>query len=99
MNTQPPDRHRNAQDNRRAGGRHPLNIPATLHAATGDPLPVRLIELSVAGVGLLAETAVQVGHEFALTAFDSLVPAGMRVRVVSSREDDTGRFVLGAAVV
>jgi hypothetical protein len=96
---------RSSTDNRRRGGRHPLSIPATLSAQTpADPpvpdLLVKIVQMSVGGVGLLADRTLELGAIYVVTAFDSLVPAGMQVRVVSVRAGEMpATFVIGAEVV
>jgi hypothetical protein len=95
---------RSTGDNRRRGGRHSLDIPATLSvdavtAIAPPDLLVKIVQMSVGGVGLLADRALEMGAVYRLTAFDSLVPADMRVRVVSVRPGDSAAtFVIGAEV-
>ena len=85
--------------NRRKGRRHRLSVPATLTPeGGGEPLHVRVIELSVGGLGMASIKLAEVGKVYAVTAFDSLLPPGLRVRTVSQRAVDNGHFV-GAAIL
>jgi hypothetical protein len=86
--------------NRRRGRRHRLDIPASLAPVGADPgrpgITVRICELSVAGVGLRAEQPLEVGHVYEVRAFDTLVPTGMRVKIISHRPAAAGGFEIGA---
>ena len=85
--------------NRRKGRRHRLNVPATLTPeGGGEPLHVRVVELSVGGLGMSAVVMTEVGKIYVVTAFDSLLPPGLRVRTVSQRTVNNGHFV-GAAIL
>ncbi|HSV13730.1 MAG TPA: PilZ domain-containing protein [Tepidisphaeraceae bacterium] len=86
--------------NRRRGRRHRLDIPASLAPTGGDPgrpgIAVRISELSVAGVGLRSDQPLEPGHVYEVRAFDTLVPTGMRVKVISHRAAADGGFEIGA---
>jgi hypothetical protein len=89
-------------DNRRRARRHRLDIPASL-ALTGagdraetSPIPVRVTELSVGGVGMRSQKSLEIGAVYEVRAFDTLVPTGMRVRILSNRAIDGGGFEIGA---
>ena len=89
------------KDNRRRSSRHALKIPATVVNETdvSQSIHVEINELSVAGVGLQSANELITGATYQLQAFDSLIPVGMRVRIVSCRAEDRGGFDIGAEVV
>ena len=86
--------------NRRRGRRHRLDIPASLAPVDSDPsrpgISVRIAELSVAGVGLRADQPLELGQVYEVRAFDTLVPTGMRIKVISHRPAADGGFEIGA---
>ncbi len=88
---------------RRRGDRHRLSIPATVltdDGAAAVAVAVTVTAVSVNGVGLRSPVVLRDGAVYALTAFDSLVPPGTRVRVVSQRPTDDGAgFDVGTATV
>ena len=86
--------------NRRKGSRHRLDIPATL-AVDGDQsqqFSVYITDLSVSGVGIASSQALPMGSVFEVDAFDTLLPLGTRVQIVSSRHAGCGGFEIGAKV-
>jgi hypothetical protein len=87
--------------NRRRGNRHALHIPATLvrdgHPA--EPLAVTIVEISVAGVGLRVKQSLTLGDICTLSSYDTLVPPGMTVRIVSQQPVGHGEFRVGAQTV
>jgi hypothetical protein len=86
--------------NRRRGRRHLLDIPATLVGGNHpQELAVKIIELSVHGIGIQANKSLTPGEIYQVRAFDTLVPAGMRVRIVSTRTSTDGEFIIGGEVV
>jgi hypothetical protein len=97
---------RGLAQNRRRGRRHRLNVPALLVAEADSvrQVSVEITELSVGGVGIRSAEALEVGAIFSVRAFDTLLPPGTRVRIVSSRGTGgagafgTG-FEVGAEVV
>ena len=89
---------------RRRGDRHRLSIPATLltdDGAAAVTVAITVTAVSVNGVGLRSPVLLRDGAVYVLTAFDSLLPPGTRVRVVSQRpaEDGAGGFDVGTATV
>ena len=86
--------------NRRRGRRHRLDIPASLAPIGADAgrqgIAVRISELSVAGVGLRADQPLELGHVYEVRAFDTLVPTGMRIKVLTHRPSPAGGFEIGA---
>jgi hypothetical protein len=87
--------------NRRRGRRHQLDIPATLvgeSSGTGE-LAVKIVEFSIHGLGLRANKQLTSGEIYQVRAFDTLVPPGMRVKIVSSRSLGDGGFIIGGEVV
>src|SRR5206468_10960834 len=87
-------------ENRRRGRRHRLEIPASLVRSGAPselpPVPVQVTELSVAGVGLRSPSPLEIGVVYEVRAFDTLVPTGMRVRILSVRPATGGGFHIGA---
>ena len=98
---------RSRTENRRKAGRHSLDLPATLSVENAPPgvaaspdMLIKIVQMSVGGVGLLADRALDLGTVYRVAAFDSLVPAGMRVRVVSVRPAEVpATYVIGAEIV
>ncbi len=82
--------------NRRRGNRHRLSIPATLIHVGEPPIRVTVIEISVGGIGLQSETELVLERRYQLESFDTLIPPGMKVRVVSQRQTGEGSFEVGA---
>jgi hypothetical protein len=92
---------RSLSQNRRRGRRHPLDILATL---TGGPTgtterTVKIVEFSKHGLGMRATQPFTPGEIYAVHAFDTLVPPGMRVRIVSNRSLQNEGFIIGSEVV
>jgi PilZ domain len=85
-------------NNRRRGLRHRLDVPAVLVSDAGQ-FSVHFTELSVAGAGLKSSVALQVGDVYEVRAFDSLLPLGTRVKIVSRRDGNAGGFQIGAEVL
>jgi len=87
--------------NRRQANRHQLHIPATLlgDGETAKPIDVVVTEISISGVGLRAKESLALDSVFQLTSFDTLVPPGMRVRIVSQQAGTNGEFKIGAKTV
>jgi hypothetical protein len=86
--------------NRRRGRRHLLDIPATLVGGVApEELAVNIIELSKHGIGIQANKPLTSGEIYQVRAFDSLVPAGMHVKIISSRSSTDGEFIIGGEVV
>jgi hypothetical protein len=85
-----------SNSNRRRGNRHQLSIPATL-VAPGEPsAAVTVIELSVGGIGIHCEASLKLDSIYLVNSFDTLIPPGMQVRIVSQRAVDQGGFEIGA---
>jgi hypothetical protein len=84
--------------NRRRGRRHVLDIPATLASESGD-LAVKIFEFSKHGLGMRTTKALAPGEIYHVRAFDTLIPSGLRVRIVSVRGVADEGFVIGSEVV
>ena len=85
-------------ENRRRGNRHRLHIPATL-LADGDlrtPIAVTVTELAIGGVGIRAKHDLNIEGVYHLSSFDTLIPPGMRVHIVSKRKLADETFEVGA---
>ena len=87
--------------NRRRGRRHPLDIPATL---IGGPNPkaeraVKIVEFSKHGLGMRASEPFSPGEIYTVRAFDTLIPPGTQVRIVSNRSLPNRGFIIGSEVV
>jgi hypothetical protein len=87
--------------NRRSGNRHKLNIPATLVGGADAVLPIEIIvtEISVGGVGFRCTKQLTPDAVYHLTSFDTLIPPGMRVRVLSQQLASQGEYKIGAQTV
>jgi hypothetical protein len=87
--------------NRRRGRRHLLDIPATLTDESNQnaELAVKIVEFSKHGLGMRIGKQLTPGEIFQVRAFDTLVPPGMRVRIVSNRSLGDGGFIVGGEVV
>ena len=89
-------------ENRRRANRHRLNIPATLVADGEHPAPIEITvtEMSIGGVGFQAKVELKTDGTYHLNSFDTLIPPGMKVHVVSQRKlPDNGGFEIGAKVI
>jgi hypothetical protein len=89
------------EQNRRRGNRHQLHIPGTL-LPEGDlatHIAVLITEISIAGVGLRAKQSLPLDGIYQLTSFDTLVPPGMRVKIVSQQPGANGEFGIGAQTI
>jgi len=88
-------------ENRRRSTRHRLDIPASLVAEHdhGAVTNVQITEMSVAGFGLRVVESLPIGHTFHLRAFDTLIPPNTRIRIVTTRQLETGGYEAGAEVV
>jgi hypothetical protein len=87
--------------NRRQGIRHRLHIPATL-VPEGDnpsPIPVTVTELSIAGVGIHSRRELKPEANYHLNSFDTLIPPGTRVSIVSQRQLPDGNYEIGAKIL
>jgi hypothetical protein len=84
--------------NRRRGRRHLLDIPATLNGESAE-LPVKIIEFSKHGLGMRTTKALTPGEFYHVRAFDTLIPPGLRVRIVSVRSVANDGFIIGSEVV
>jgi hypothetical protein len=87
--------------NRRRGNRLPLQIPATLQAEGNPsaPIAVTVTEISVGGLGLQSSQSLPLGGIYQLSSFDTLLPPGMRLRLVSQQPLPEGQFKIGAQTV
>ncbi len=87
--------------NRRRGIRHVLHIPATMQVDAPDaaPINVTVIALSVGGIGIAAKSSVRINAVYRISAFDTLLPPGLRIRVVSERKLGENNFEIGAEVL
>jgi hypothetical protein len=87
--------------NRRRGNRHLLNIPANLLPDGESPIAIEVIitEISIAGVGLQCKQSLPLDRVYQLTSFDTLVPPGMRVKIVSQQPAANGEFKVGAQTI
>jgi hypothetical protein len=85
--------------NRRRGNRHRLSIPATLVVPGESPVAVTVTELSVGGVGIQAKSGLKLDAVYSLNSFDTLIPPGMNVKIVSQRPAADGGFEIGAKAV
>jgi hypothetical protein len=86
--------------NRRRGNRHKLHIPATLIGADAStPIDVTVTEISVGGVGLRSKQQLTLEATYQLSSFDSLLPPGMRVRVISQQPSSHGEYKIGAQTI
>jgi hypothetical protein len=92
---------RTVNENRRRGNRHRLHIPATLVAEGGHPTPiaVTITELAIGGVGIRAKHDLKVDGIYHLNSFDTLIPPGMRVHIVSKRKLPDETFDVGAKAI
>ena len=89
------------EHNRRQSNRHLLQIPATL-LSDGEgnrQIAVIVTEISIGGVGLRSKESVSLDRVYQVTSFDTLVPPGMRVRIVSIQPADQGEFKIGAKTI
>lgn len=77
-----------------------MEITASLLLDGTPPRQIQVIitDLSVAGVGMRCDEPLTPGDAGEVRAFDSLVPVGMRVKVVSHRPTTKG-FEIGAEVL
>jgi hypothetical protein len=82
--------------NRRRGNRHQLTVPATLLAVNEKPISVTITELSVGGVGIDSKIELKIDTVYQLDSFDTLIPPGMKVRIVSQRKSPENGFEIGA---
>jgi hypothetical protein len=89
-----------ADANRRRSGRLRLDVRGNVVAEGGNRsvVEVRIVELSVNGVGMVADAELIVGEMYQVNAFDSLVPVGMRMKVISMRGRAGGGFDVGGEV-
>jgi hypothetical protein len=89
------------EQNRRRGNRHRLHIHATLilDGYTPTSLEVTVTEMSVGGVGFRVKQSLNLQAEGQLTSFDTLIPPGMRVHIISQRQLPSGEFEVGAKVL
>jgi hypothetical protein len=87
--------------NRRRGNRHRLHIPATLlnEGDSAVQIPVTITELSIGGVALRCKESLPLDRVYQLSSFDTLVPPGMRIRVVSQQPGAAGEFKIGAQTI
>jgi hypothetical protein len=85
-------------ENRRQGNRHRLHIPATLLPAGDHPSPisVTVTEISIGGVGIRAKHELKLDNVYHLNSFDTLIPPGMKVHIVSQRKLPDGHYEVGA---
>jgi len=85
-------------ENRRRGNRHRLHIPATLlpEGEHPSPISVTVTEVSIGGVGIRAKQELKLEGIYQLNSFDTLIPPGMRVHIVSQRKLPEGNFQIGA---
>ena len=92
---------RSLTEDRRSGNRHRLDIPATLIAAEGHPTPiaVTITELAIGGVGIRAKHDLKVEGVYHLDSFDTLIPPGMKVHIVSKRKLLDESFDVGAKAI
>ena len=82
-------------------------MPATLVVdSTGTaetpalpPFLVKITELSVGGLGIQSAAPLDLNAVYHDKAFDSLLPCGTRVKIVSSRTIEGGGFEIGAELV
>lgn len=84
---------------RRRGSRHRLGESATLTPESGGPaIAVRMVELSVGGIGITAPEPIAVGSIHLIDAYDTLLPQETRVKIVSVRslEDE---HLMGAEIL
>jgi hypothetical protein len=88
-------------ENRRSGNRHRLGIPATLLPAGDAPSPisVTVTEISIGGVGIRAGHELKLENVYHLNSFDTLIPPGMKVHIVSQRLLPDGSYEVGAKAI
>jgi hypothetical protein len=88
-------------ENRRRANRHRLSIPATLVAEGEHPTPIEvtITEMSIGGVGFTAKAELKQDAAYHLNSFDTLIPPGMKLRIVSQRKLPAGGFEIGAKVL
>lgn len=85
--------------NRRRGRRHRLHVPATFTPENGGTaVHGCVVELSVGGLGMTTHDIAEIGSVFVVSAYDTLLPPGLRVKVVSHRATSHGH-VVGAAIL
>jgi PilZ domain len=101
MSVEPQASHEPPAKNRRRSRRHKLDVPATLIAQSDNtsPISIKITHLSVGGVGLICLQPLTLGEVYLLRAFDSLLPSGTRLQIVSCRSANNGGFEIGAQTV
>jgi hypothetical protein len=84
--------------NRRRGNRHRLQIPATLIAEGSNavPIEVTVTEMSVGGMAIRSKSSLVLNADYQLSSFDTLIPPGTKIRIVTQQTTSHGEFKIGA---